>query len=220
MGSDAWWLWQLFGWGAIFYFRGGPQPPSTAGGGCTRSYLDASQFLAPACLTQQLWCVCLRRAVVVVSNLVGLALSAFFTWRARAYGLVQPTMRCHTKDQLRAAAAEAGAPDVTATASATKKMKKRASAPALNDGPALPPLAPGEGGFLLGLEFNPRLPPGRTFDVKMFLYLVGACVMQWILLAGAATEAGYRGGSLGLGMATYAALLSYFLAEYMYWEVL
>ena len=47
--------------------------------------------------------------------------------------------------------------------------------------PAAGAAAPPQGAaaaFFFGLEFNPRLPPGRSFDVKMWLYLVGACVLQ------------------------------------------
>ncbi len=128
------------------------------------------------------------RAVLAVSNFVGLALSAFFVQRAQAQGLVDLQVRCRTKDQ----------PPAKPTAPAH-------AAPAGQSFAAT---------FYLGLEFNPRLPPARSFDVKMFLYLVGACVLQWIVLSAVAREHALR-GSVSLAMATFAALMTYFLAEYM-----
>lgn len=79
-------------------------------------------------------------AVVFTSNAVGIVFSAFFIWRARNFSLVDTTMRCWTKDQPK----RPKGTDVTATQSAATV-------------------------FFLGLEFNPKLPPNKTFDVKVFL---------------------------------------------------
>jgi hypothetical protein len=145
------------------------------------------------------------------------------------------------------------------TASAVAAMAASSKGAAASGASAfLPTLPPAEGSFFLGHEFNPRLFVDTwMFDVKMFLYLVGACVMQWLLLAALAVEAehnngicaaasaaaastagaaGAVGGLSGLGvmavsavstmlescslaMLTYVGLLTYFLCEYMYWEV-
>jgi delta14-sterol reductase len=77
----------------------------------------------------------------------------------------------------------------------------------------------GIGAFLLdfyaGLEFNPRV---GLFDYKMFLYLVGAVILECVLLS-AATVQYHALGRLSLGLTTYLALFSFFVAEYMYHEV-
>ena len=54
-------------------------------------------------------------------------------------------------------------------------------------------------------QFNPRLPPDRTFDVKMWLYLAGACAMQWLLLSAVAAEAAARPAAAGTGAASVGA---------------
>lgn len=96
---------------------------------------------------------------------------------------------------------------------ATKKSSgtKAPSTPSSSSG--------GVGSFLMdfyaGLEFNPRL---GLFDHKMFLYLVGAVVLECVLVSAAITQYHALGGRLSLGLTTYLLLFSFFVAEYMYHE--
>jgi hypothetical protein len=69
--------------------------------------------------------------------------------------------------------------------------------------------------FYAGLEFNPRV---GLFDFKMFLYLVGAVILECVLLS-AAIHQYHALGRLSLGLTTYLLLFSFFIAEYMYHEV-
>ncbi len=72
--------------------------------------------------------------------------------------------------------------------------------------PSTPSSSSGGGGvgsflmdFYAGLEFNPRL---GLFDHKMFLYLVGAVVLECVLVSAAITQYHALGGRLSLGLAT------------------
>ena len=139
-------------------------------------------------------------AVCAASCAFGVALAAAFYARGlrlAAAGALDERARCPTVDQ----AAALGAPPLPrATAAEAAEFRARAPATA----------------FYAGLsEFNPRL---LGVDVKMWLYATGA--IQLALTAGSAVaaDARARGGAAGLGASTAAALLAFFIAEYMWQE--
>lgn len=68
--------------------------------------------------------------------------------------------------------------------------------------------------FYEGMQWNPRVLGGRI-DVKMFLYLVGASILLWNVLSIVALSAERYGGELSNAAVAYAAMLSFFLCEYM-----
>ena len=63
--------------------------------------------------------------------------------------------------------------------------------------------------FFYGVAFNPQL---LGCDVKMGLYALGACVLEWNLLSAAMLHV-RREGSLSLALITYVALFSWFICE-------
>lgn len=74
--------------------------------------------------------------------------------------------------------------------------------------------------FFLGRTLNPRfrLPGPRTLDVKMYLYLVGAVHLELNILSAAAAHYLSRDHDHGPGVALAAALLSWFVVEYLFFE--
>eukprot|EP00048_Salpingoeca_helianthica_P007218 m.107908 g.107908 ORF g.107908 m.107908 type:complete len:420 (-) comp14260_c1_seq3:106-1365(-) len=68
--------------------------------------------------------------------------------------------------------------------------------------------------FFNGLEFNPRV---GLFDYKMSLYLIGATALEFLLLAATAEHVRIT-GTLSIALATYVALLTLFVFEYLYHE--
>ena len=68
--------------------------------------------------------------------------------------------------------------------------------------------------FYLGMEFNPRW---AMFDVKMFLYLVGAVMLSLIVLSAAALQA-EQDGALSRAMLAYVGCFTWFFCEYLYFE--
>lgn len=71
--------------------------------------------------------------------------------------------------------------------------------------------------FFLGLEFNPRW--GDLFDVKMFLYLVGAAMLMLNILSATALQIKNGGtGNISVAMATYLWCFSHFILEYVHFE--
>jgi delta14-sterol reductase len=68
--------------------------------------------------------------------------------------------------------------------------------------------------FYLGMEFNPRW---AMFDVKMFLYLVGAVMLSLNVLSAAALQA-EQDGTLSRAMQTYVACFAWFCCEYLFFE--
>lgn len=69
--------------------------------------------------------------------------------------------------------------------------------------------------FFFGFEFNPRL---AGIDVKMLLYVLGAAGLLWNLLSALALRFETH-GSLSRAIQLYAAMLSWFICEYMLAEV-
>ena len=69
--------------------------------------------------------------------------------------------------------------------------------------------------FYVGLSFNPRV---GEIDVKMFLYLFGALLIQLIVLSIAYTLY-LEQGHLSTSVIASSAMLSYFVLEYNYHEV-
>jgi hypothetical protein len=72
--------------------------------------------------------------------------------------------------------------------------------------------------FFLGTIDNPRtVVVRRILDVKMYLYLVGAVHLELNLLSYAAAHSqSFRDPNPGVALS--AALLSWFVAEYLWWE--
>jgi hypothetical protein len=69
----------------------------------------------------------------------------------------------------------------------------------------------------VGFSFNPRVGP---IDVKMFLYLYGALLIQVITASIVYTAAmAPGGGAISVALRTSAGLLTYFVLEYNYHEV-
>lgn len=85
-----------------------------------------------------------------------------------------------------------------------------------------PPQSPSAATDLfLGRVLNPRpLVLGRVFDIKMWLYIIGAVHLELNVLSCAAAH--YTSSPFpadkGLGVGLAAALLSFFVTEYLYFE--
>lgn len=71
--------------------------------------------------------------------------------------------------------------------------------------------------FYLGRRANPRLIAGRV-DVKMFLYVFGATLLELNLLSFLAHHALTFPGSLSPGVLLYVALFTWFVADYLVFE--
>jgi delta14-sterol reductase len=74
--------------------------------------------------------------------------------------------------------------------------------------------------FYWGREFTPRYDYfGGTvvLDIKMFLYVTGAVLLELNILSGLLLERYHRGTS-SLAMLTYTGLLTWFICEYLYFE--
>jgi len=69
----------------------------------------------------------------------------------------------------------------------------------------------------LGRAEQPQLLGGRV-DAKMFLYLLGATVLELNLLSFAAYHRTLHPGDASPGVTLYVALFSFFLAEYLFFE--
>ncbi|GBG31131.1 Ubiquitin carboxyl-terminal hydrolase 48 [Hondaea fermentalgiana] len=71
--------------------------------------------------------------------------------------------------------------------------------------------------FYLGLEYNPRL--GNQFDIKMFLYLAGACMLALNVCSAAAQQRAQSSRhGLSNAMIAYVVMMGWFLCEYMFFE--
>ncbi len=71
--------------------------------------------------------------------------------------------------------------------------------------------------FFLGRRENPQAWGGR-FDVKMFLYLVGATMLALNLLSFAAFHLQHFGAEASLGVVVHVALFGWFLLDYLFFE--
>jgi protein-S-isoprenylcysteine O-methyltransferase Ste14 len=81
-----------------------------------------------------------------------------------------------------------------------------------------PPTGRGLGADLyLGRWKNPQAWSARV-DAKMFLYLVGAVMLELILLASAAHHVLAHRDDVSPGVILYVALFSFFLCEYLFFE--
>jgi protein-S-isoprenylcysteine O-methyltransferase Ste14 len=69
----------------------------------------------------------------------------------------------------------------------------------------------------LGRLANPQALAGRL-DAKMFLYLVGAIMLELNVLSFAAHQGQVNGGAASPGVVLYATLFSFFVAEYLWFE--
>lgn len=73
--------------------------------------------------------------------------------------------------------------------------------------------------YYLGTIENPQITiGGRVLDAKMYLYLVGAVHLQLNLLSCTAAHWVYKSPDTNTGVALSAALLSWFVTEYLWWE--
>ena len=71
--------------------------------------------------------------------------------------------------------------------------------------------------FYSGLEFNPRCAWMPLFDFKMYLYVYGAVSLQLIVLLAAHTQF-ILYDRITMAMSLYAAMMSYFVVDYLYHE--
>ena len=69
--------------------------------------------------------------------------------------------------------------------------------------------------FFNGMEFNPRL---MGVDIKMFLYVFGAVVLELNLLSAANEQVQTTLGHLSSNMIVYQLCFAWFLVEYLYFE--
>jgi protein-S-isoprenylcysteine O-methyltransferase Ste14 len=69
----------------------------------------------------------------------------------------------------------------------------------------------------LGRLENPRWSGGRL-DAKMYLYLAGAVMLELNVLSFTARHLALHGDDPSLGVILYAALFTFFVAEYLYFE--
>jgi protein-S-isoprenylcysteine O-methyltransferase Ste14 len=69
----------------------------------------------------------------------------------------------------------------------------------------------------LGRLSNPQALSGRL-DAKMFLYLVGAVMLELNVLSFAAHQRQVNGGVVAPGVVLYAAMFSFFVVEYLWFE--
>jgi delta14-sterol reductase len=69
----------------------------------------------------------------------------------------------------------------------------------------------------LGRRANPQALSGRL-DAKMFLYLVGAIMLELNVLSFAAHQGQVNGGVAAPGVMLYAALFSFFVVDYLWFE--
>ena len=134
------------------------------------------------------------------ANVIGLTLSFYYLWK----GGTEPYVRCITKDQL-------------------SKVKSLVRAPTTSPPSLLR--------FFLGCEWNPRFdvpcvhvidgklewPALKIFDVKMWLYLVGAVGLQFNLCSFFLTQR-LNHGNNSWAMYTYMFCFEWFLCEYMLFE--
>jgi Delta14-sterol reductase len=63
-----------------------------------------------------------------------------------------------------------------------------------------------------GVRFNPRF--GEWFDIKMWLYLAGAIMLQLVILSAAALQY-HQYGSLSTAMIAYNCMFSWFICDYL-----
>jgi hypothetical protein len=71
--------------------------------------------------------------------------------------------------------------------------------------------------YFFGYELNPRFEVLGLFDIKLYAYLIGAIMTEMILISGLFHQ--YRNqGEITYTLMTYFILLTWFLAEYLYFE--
>ncbi len=71
--------------------------------------------------------------------------------------------------------------------------------------------------LFLGRDKNPQFLAGRV-DAKMYLYLVGAVMLELNVLSFASHARRVNGGSLPASVIVYAAMFSFFVTEYLFFE--
>lgn len=72
--------------------------------------------------------------------------------------------------------------------------------------------------FFFGFELNPRWSLLPLFDFKMYLYLVGAVMVEVNLLSGAFAQWEATGGHLSAPMIVFLIEMSWFIVEYLNFE--
>jgi protein-S-isoprenylcysteine O-methyltransferase Ste14 len=71
--------------------------------------------------------------------------------------------------------------------------------------------------LFLGRQKNPQF-IGNRVDAKMYLYLVGAVMLELNVLSFAAHARRINGGALPTSVTFYAAMFSFFVSEYLFFE--
>ncbi len=71
--------------------------------------------------------------------------------------------------------------------------------------------------LFLGRRANPQL-LGGLVDAKMYLYLIGAVMLELNVLSFAAHEAKVNGGVTAISVVVYSALFTFFVSEYLFFE--
>lgn len=127
-----------------------------------------------------------------IANIYGLIGSAVLYIKGRNLpaNLQQPYQRCPTRDK-------AEKPKILEKD--LEKMKERSMLTH----------------FFLGQEFNPRM---GLFDLKMFLYVVGAVMLGLNVYSAAGLQMQNDGGRLSIASLTYSFMFTHFLVEYLYFE--
>jgi len=134
---------------------------------------------------------------LLAANILGLSASLLVVRNTP----FEPALRCITADQKEARARSATSPHLA-----------RGGIPSLQLAPPRNALQH----LFFGRCFNPRV---FGIDLKMLLYQIGACGLEWNLLAAAALRMQLHGGALSLAMKLYLSLFAWFIFEYMALEV-
>ncbi len=71
--------------------------------------------------------------------------------------------------------------------------------------------------IFLGRRENPQL-LGGLVDAKMYLYLIGAVMLELNILSFAAHHASINGGTAAPSVAVYSGLFTFFVCEYLFFE--
>lgn len=113
---------------------------------------------------------------------------------------LEPSFRCLTVDQEALCGRAAKGEDVGTSLQQAPKRSKASH-------------------FFFGTSFNPRI---GSLDIKMALYALGAAALAWNLVSAVALRLFRVPGvdNLSLALKLYAAMLSWFLLEYMFLEVI
>jgi len=130
----------------------------------------------------------------VVANTFGILASTYFLLVGRSRYLVDqdPRDRCTTADR----------PEVYVATKKEVESRRNRTFALMYD-------------FFNGMEFNPRV---MGVDIKMFLYVFGAVLLELNLLSAAHVQVRTTLGHLSSNMMVYQSCFAWFLVEYLYFE--